>query len=1008
MLRNAVVQHSTRRLAATLCLLSTWTVFACSRVQAQVDPRGSIRTLATPHFRVHVRAGHEAEGRRAATLAEEAWRELSNELAAPRAPIDLVIANNVDYSNGFAQTFPTNRVVIYDVAPVDATELRYHDDWLRLVITHELTHIFHLDRARGLWRVGRAVFGRNPVLFPNDLVPSWVKEGLAVYYESLLTGSGRVVSSEMRAYVDAAAREGVLPRLDRWSASTSQYPGGQTAYAYGSTLMTMAARRAMADGGAKPGARGMRAYVDQTAAMPIPYLLNFNATRGFGMSFAALAEHLQDSLRSTVVRRDSSDDARWRVVANDGFDAESPRWLSNDSVLWVARTAREVTGLYVADVRSPSDRQRVARRNSLAPNAPFAGDSVLFAQYSYENPYEVRSDLYRARVLSGAAERVTHGARLVQPDARRDGEAIAIQLGESTAQLVRVARDGSVRVLRRDALWADPRWSVDGRRIAAVQLLPTGESRVMVLDTNGVTRGIVTGGNAVFAAPTFTPDGARLIWTSDRSGQNQLETARLVDVIADVAGDTISWRSPREAVRQASRVATALYMPAVSPDGRAVVAVMRRASGLAVVVAPLDTTGEVARNAWYPTNVAAAATRGNLTAVDGAFGGYQAMRQLVPRYWMPVIGTGRKGASTYGLETGANDVLSRHAWDVSALINPSSREVDGSAAYRYAGIGVPVLDVSWSQEWDATFGVIDSLRRPLGELARRRRFTTLAATWSSPGYRRSMSAALGVQYEQRDFTSTVDSLLGSATSLLRRGTRYPSVFVNTSISTARRGTRGISVEEGLTLQTQTSYRWRDDAPGTTASWRESGTLRGYLPLNWPGFSRHVLMARVAGAVTDVHAPTEFSVGGVSGISTEIVPGIVVGDPSRTFPVRGVAPGVQRGNHALGGSVEYRAPLTLLSRVPGPFTLFFDRLSITAFSDAARAWCPAAQRAQTTVCLPNGVRDGWLASAGAELVVDLAAQYDAPYRLRIGAAAPYTAPRGVARSGAFYVTLGSFF
>jgi hypothetical protein len=50
----------------------------------------------------------------------------------------------------------------------------------------------------------------------------------------------------------------------------------------------------------------------------------------------------------------------------------------------------------------------------------------------------------------------------------------------------------------------------------------------------------------------------------------------------------------------------------------------------------------------------------------------------------------------------------------------------------------------------------------------------------------------------------------------------------------------------------------------------------------------------------------------------------------------------------------------------------------------------------------------LASAGAELVVDLAVQYDTPYRLRIGAAVPYAAPRDVSRGGAFYVTLGGYF
>lgn len=995
--------YALRRYAEGLYAVGVWAVVwvgmllvSAGMLGAQVDPRGSVRTLATRHFRVHVHAGREAEGRRAAAIAETAWGALSKELVAPASPVDLVIADNVDFSNGYAQVFPTNRVVIYDVLPIDASELRFHDDWLRLVITHELTHIFHIDRARGLWRAGRVLFGRNPIFFPNGLLPSWVKEGIAVYYESKESGSGRVESTEMGVIVNGAARDHALAPVHRWSLSTSTYPGGQSAYAYGSTMMTMAARAG--------GDSSMRKFVETTAQFPIPFTLNRDARTAFGTSFDALFDRLRDSLYASVARADTAGDARWRAISPDGWDAAAPRWQSADSILWSAQNGRDVTGLFVADVRRPGHVQRIARRNALDVNAPFARDSVMFAQFEYRNPYEVRSDLYAGR--GGGERRITTNARLVQPDARRDGAVVAVQLGAGSAHLVRVSRSGVITTLRDDQAWADPRWSPDGQRLAAIQLLPTGESRVMVLDTLGRTQQIVTGARAVFASPSFTPNGARLVWSSDRSGRMQLETAPVQ--MNGAAADTMRWRDERDDVRMASAVTTAVYAPSVSPDGKQVVALRRRAIGLVVSVAPFDTTGPVARNTWYPRENPVVSMRDSVVPAAGTFTGYQVAHQLWPRYWLPQIGTGRLGQSTYGLSSSGDDVLGRHEWSASVLVNGTNGETDAAAAYRYRGIGVPVLDVSWSQAWDATFTAVDSTRRVLGTIARRRRFTTMAATWSAPGYRHSVNGVLGVQFEQRDFTATVDSLLGPSNALLRRGTRYPGIFANTSFSTARRGARGISVEEGVVLTTSSSYRWRDDAPGITGSWRQSGTLRAYVPIPLPGFSRHALMLRAAGAVTDVHAQTEFSVGGVSGVSSELLPGFVIGDPGRTFPVRGVTPDVQRGNHALGGTVEYRAPLALLTHAPSPFTFFFDKLSLAVFSDAARAWCPSAQRAQTTVCLPRGVRDGWIASAGAELVVDLAAQYDVPYRLRVGAAAPYAAPVGVPTGGRWYVTLGSFF
>src|SRR5205814_2183363 len=138
-------------------------LFGAARVaSAQLPPNEHWRTLHTRHFRIHFTPPIEDEARRAAVNAERAYAELSRELVPPRGIIDLVVADNVDYVNGYATPFPSNRIVVYAHPPTDASGLRNYDDWNALVVTHELTHIFHLDRSRGIWRIGQAIFGRNP------------------------------------------------------------------------------------------------------------------------------------------------------------------------------------------------------------------------------------------------------------------------------------------------------------------------------------------------------------------------------------------------------------------------------------------------------------------------------------------------------------------------------------------------------------------------------------------------------------------------------------------------------------------------------------------------------------------------------------------------------------------------------------------------------------------------------------------------------------------------------
>jgi len=1023
-----------RRFAIALFAAAVMCVGYATSLIAQVDPRGRVRTIPTAHFRVHYRSNGgidsanipDALARRAADIAERAYAALAEDLVAPHGVIDLLLADNVDFSNGFAQVFPSNRVVVYLTPPIAAIELREQDEWLELVISHELAHIFHIDRARGLWAVGRSVFGRNPLFFPNGLLPSWVKEGLAQFYETKLTGNGRIYARQTYAPLYAAALDSTVPPISRWSLATSRYPRGTTAYAYGAAMM----RTAVEAGDSV----AMRRFVEETAQHPVPFRLNRASRIAFGASFDSLYTRLdftERDLRNAVVdrRRDRELDAQWNVISSAGMYADSPRWISNDSVMWSASNGREVTGVYVADVNGTGRPRRVARRNALDANVPMGGDSVLFAQSELENPYVQRSDLWIGR---GSHERrLTYGARLVQPDARGDGAIVAVQIVPTRTQLVRVDAAGGVTVIasgEHGENWAEPRWSHDGRYVVAIQLLRDGYQRVVVTDTVGRIVDIVAAQRAVLANPSFSPDSRRVVWASNASGAMRVETARVELPLLERAGvgattgnanastiDTTRSANTPSRARVAASASAGAYDPSVSPDGKRVVALLLRSDGYHVAVAMFDTAVVESRTVeWTRVGVVSEvgadpglASRQSAAASSRPF---NPIPQLLPRYWLPIVGVGRLNESTYGFASSSEDILGRHAWSADAAVNPRRGEVDGTIAYRYAGLGVPVLDLAWSQAWDATFTVADDKRNVLGTIARRRQFATASATFLRPRVRTSVSATVGMQYELRDFTATTDSLLGAQGSLLRRGTRYPQLFASTGVSTLRRGIQAIAYEEGVTLSATSAYRWREDAP-SVGSWRGVLSGRVYVPIDLPGFSRHVLSMRAAGGWTDTRTATEFSVGGISGVSTTLIPGVSVGDPSRTFPLRGVPAVSQVGIRALGGGVEYRVPLRMFRDAPSPLTFYADRVSLTLFSDVARAWCPgsfAAQSASIGLCERSGTRDGWIATAGAELVLDAALQYDVPYRFRLGGGLPYVSPQGISRRGTVYVSLGSFF
>ena len=321
----------------TAALVAALLFTAARAISAQLPPDEHWRTLHTRHFRVHFTPALEEEARRAAVNAERAYTELSTELVPPRGTIDLVISDNVDFVNGYATPFPSNRIVLYAHPPTEASGLRSYEDWNALVVTHELTHIFHLDRSRGIWRFGQAIFGRNALLFPNLYEPRWVLEGLAVYFESRLTGLGRLESSEHYMIARAAAIANRVPTLQELSPGTSRFPGGEVIYVYGSLLFDYLSRTR--------GPGSIREFVERGAKTPLPFILTLTSRSAFGMSFQTAWRQWRDSLVREM-RSSREPMPGWRQLTSAGRVVQSPRWLGDTALIYAGDKAREMPAAY--------------------------------------------------------------------------------------------------------------------------------------------------------------------------------------------------------------------------------------------------------------------------------------------------------------------------------------------------------------------------------------------------------------------------------------------------------------------------------------------------------------------------------------------------------------------------------------------------------------------------------------------------------------------------------------
>lgn len=961
-------------------------MLCAASVDAQISPDARWLTLRTEHFNIHFTPELEREGRRAAVNAERAYSQLAAELVPPKKRIELVISDNVDFTNGYATVFPYNTIVVFSHPPIDAISLRNYNDWNQLVITHELTHIFHLDRARGVWGLARKILGRHPAFFPNALGPSWMTEGLAVYYESRLTGSGRLEGSFHSMVARGAAVNGRIPGLPDLSRSSTQFPGGEVVYVYGSLLFDYMSQTR--------GPKSIRAFVEESA-IALPFFRGRAVKRAFGISFEEAWKHWSDSLLR-ITPRNIGMDARWRDLTPDARVAQFPRW-KGDTILATVSTGKESLSAFAIPLAG--SREKIGRRNDIQANIPLPDGSLLFAQPEYLSPYVIRSDLFVQR--GGDQVRLTRGARLTTPDVSRQGRIVAVQAVTGSTRLVFVSPDGSqIRPFTGESVemqWAEPRWSPDGNLIAAVRITRSGLSAIVVMDTSGRIITQTSNALAIDATPAWSVDGHQIFFSSDRDGALQL----------------YSWKLGSAPARISAAV-TGLMSPEPSPDGESLASVLYTGKGYHLGVAPIDLASPPGRMVASLRRTTCAQcvsdpvrTVPALEESRAPLKPYSPMSTLLPRYWEPILFSSTLDGTEWGAATSGGDVIGRHQYYANATIQTRYHEFAGYLGYRFAGLGVPLLDFSLVQSWDRGNVFAEGRDNPVARIDRRDRVAAAQLTFARPRFRTLRELSVGADLETRDFRTSPDSIFARLPERFQGTMRYPAISASGLWSNVQRPTLSISREDGVVINGSARQRWREGRSGLSTR-TFVGSTSMYKSLNLPGFAHHVIASRVAGGYADNRAISSLSVGGISGASVDVIAGYGIGHTARTFGVRGFSPSAQRGIRAFSGSVEYRFPIAAPGRGIGWVPLFLDRVSGDLFGDAGRAYCPAAALATAEACARADVGNPWIGSVGAELNLDTGIQRDLPFRLRVGFAQRVAKGRSKGSSSSIFVSAGSSF
>jgi Tol biopolymer transport system component len=857
---------------------------------ASFPPGLRFRSIVTPRVTVHFHQGLEGMARQAAALAGEILAAHEARYGWSRVPrVHVVLADVEDDPNGFATPLPFPLVSLRAVAPNGADEFGNYEDWLRLLLTHELAHVVHLDQGRGFFGFSRRLFGRNPLLFPNVLAPIWMVEGLATYEETEGTAFGRGRDPDSRMVVRMAALEGEFPEEDRASPYTpDRWPIGHTPYLFGEAFLRNVTHRS-----------GTSAIPDLARMQSgrVPFLDDLTAQKATGFSvhnhWKLWSGEAGSEFQAEAARVEARGVTASRPLTSRGVRQRGPRFSPDGT--WIAYTSHSLTRFPAIRLVRPDgsgDRQ-LARRNggtslSWTPDAR----SIVFDEAEVVRFFSRRYDLRAVDVVSGRVRPLTRGLRAREPDVSPDGRTVVFvrQMGDR-GELFTIGLDGrDLRPLTWSApgtQWGSPRFSPDGDRVAASRWTSGGWLDVVEVDVASGEVVNLTRDRAKDLEPTWTPDGAFVVFRSDRDGISNLYALRRAD----------------RALLRLSNVVGGAFTPAVSPSGREIVFSSYSARGYDVHLTSLDIGSAPSAEPFVDAHPP---PRASPVGAIGAATSYRSLPAVLPRFWSPIV-ISRDRETQVGAGTAGVDPLFRHFYALDLSWGTASERLSARGLYQYDRLWPTFLftgeDSTDVQEEGST---------------RTRRLNVRATFPVQRTIRSSQSVSLTWRRER-------ERVAGPERDAVDLG----GIEVAWSLSTVKQFARSFSPVDGSQLRA--AYLKEDPALGSDVSlskvvaegrtyWRLAGEtdvialrLAGGTTFGEPGFTR------------------SFAVGGF--------PDSELFDLVRTnvAVLRGYPDDAFTGRSFASGSLEYRLPLAFVERGWRSVPIFLRRLHGAVFFDAGHAW-----------------------------------------------------------------------
>lgn len=925
---------------------------------AYTDPSFSWMTLTSPHFLIHYHQGEETLARHVAVLAEDVHNRLVPRMKSqPTTRTNIVLVDAMDDANGLTTVMPYNLIMLYITPPLGEPGFGAHpyDDWMRMLITHEYTHIVQFDILNGYSRVLNNIFGN--LYYPNMWQPVWLKEGLAVYEETELTGGGRNRSPAADMVLRMALLEDNFPPISHAANFTEKWPAGDVPYLFGGSFINFIASQY---------GREKLADISVVYSMRPPFNVGGTAYRVLGNDYPELWEEWKSRLamRYEVAKQKVLDNGltKSRALTPNGSNKGGYRNLApaispdGTQIAYSVGNADEHPSIHLMNIDGSNDR-RLFKNNFLSGQSIAwgpDGKGLYYTKTEVVRNTNLYNDIYYYDLERHKEIRLTRHLRARDPAPSPDGTKLVFvttRLGKTrlaTLPLMQktIAKEQDINWLgeESDNQFETPRFSPDGQKIVVGVRQPDGYKDIWILGSQGNKLEELMHDRAIDGGAVWSADGRSLYFSSDRSGIFNLYAY-------DLASRQIS---------QVSNVIGGAFMPSVTPDGSAIAFANYSSLGYDIhVLENKPATWKAVGEYRDPYPAASYLDKEVVTEQSS----YNPLATLYPHFWLPYPGYSEYSGTLGGFITFGSDAVQRHSYILSALYGPSKHRVWYDFNYRYDGLfpslrlGVQDTDITYSglleqkTGFDAKGDYIERARTldasmifPLLELDQQHELTL--------GYRQRIMGRLTQVPPWPGYDGVIPSQ-----GVLASG-RASYLFNN-----AERYGYSISPEDGRSIEL--GYERFSRKLGSDFN-LEKYSVDWHEYVDLP-FDHHVLLLRAYGGKSsgNVIPQGAFQLGGDN-------PGdLAIDVTEQNVYLRGYPVNQYRGQKVGLMSMEYRFPVRNLEKGFSNTPFFFKQVHGAVFAEAGNAW-------DATYSSKDLKR-----SIGFEARMDMSLAYALPITLRLG-------------------------